>query len=86
MYIGDSFQALWQLYWSWITRGWSGGQVVIVGGASNATVVTPNIQVCGSVVHIIDTVLLPGALSTIPSQPWNSTTGKMISFFFFIAT
>lgn len=51
----------------------STGSVVIVGGASNATVVTPNIQVCGSVVHIIDTVLLPGALSTIPSQPSNST-------------
>jgi hypothetical protein len=59
---------------------------VIVGGGSNATVVTPNIQVCGSVVHIIDAVLLPGAISTIPSQPSNSTTGKLISFFLFIAT
>ncbi|CAK9219604.1 unnamed protein product [Sphagnum troendelagicum] len=54
----------------------STGSVVIVGGASNATVVTPNIQVCGSVVHIINAVLLPGALSTIPSQPSNSTPGS----------
>jgi uncharacterized surface protein with fasciclin (FAS1) repeats len=52
----------------------STGSVVIVGGASNATVVTPNIQVGGSVVHIINAVLLPGALSTIPTQ--NTITGS----------
>jgi len=38
------------------------------------------------VVHIINAVLLPGALSTIPSQPSNSTPGKLISFILFIAT
>ena len=37
--------------------------VVIVGVSSRATVVTPDVPACRSVVHIIDTVLLPQPLS-----------------------
>jgi uncharacterized surface protein with fasciclin (FAS1) repeats len=37
-------------------------QVVIIGGASNATIVTADIEICGSVMHIIDAVLLPTAI------------------------
>jgi len=36
---------------------------VIIGGASNATIVTADIQICGgAVMHIIDAVLLPTAI------------------------
>jgi hypothetical protein len=37
-------------------------QVVIIGGASNATIVTADIPICGAVMHIIDAVLLPTAI------------------------
>jgi len=43
------------------------GNVTFVGAANNATVVTANIQVCNSVVHVVNRVLLPAAtLSAIP--------------------
>jgi len=41
---------------------------VIIGGASNATIVTADIQICGAVMHIIDAVLLPTAIY-FPLQP-----------------
>lgn len=41
--------------------------VTFIGAANNATVITADIQVCNSVVHIINRVLLPAAqLSAIP--------------------
>lgn len=43
------------------------GNVTFVGAANNATVIAANIQVCNSVVHIVNRVLLPAAtLSAIP--------------------
>ncbi|CAD7702001.1 unnamed protein product [Ostreobium quekettii] len=36
--------------------------VVVVGGASSATVVAPDVETCTAVVHVIDFVLLPCAL------------------------
>ncbi|KAL3695256.1 hypothetical protein R1sor_009332 [Riccia sorocarpa] len=40
--------------------------VRILGAESNATVITPNVPVCKSTVHIIDNVLLPASLAAIP--------------------
>ncbi|CAM6028506.1 unnamed protein product [Sphagnum balticum] len=45
-----------------LTVSVNGSEVVIIGGASNATIVTADIQICGSVMHIIDAVLLPTAI------------------------
>jgi len=42
-----------------VTVQLSGGSVVIVGVSSRATVVIPDVAACKSVVHVIDTVLLP---------------------------
>lgn len=42
-----------------VTVQLSGGSVVIVGVSSRATVVSPDVPACKSVVHVIDTVLLP---------------------------
>lgn len=46
-----------------LTVSVDGSEVVIIGGASNATIVTADIQICGgAVMHIIDAVLLPTAI------------------------
>lgn len=45
-----------------------------MGGANNATVVTPDVTVCNSVVHVVDRVLLPNAtLIYIPTYSNEST-------------
>jgi uncharacterized surface protein with fasciclin (FAS1) repeats len=48
--------------------------VTFVGNANNATVVTPDVPVCNSVVHVVDRVLLPNAtLTYIPTYSENDT-------------
>jgi len=49
--------------------------VTFVGNVNNATVVTPDLLVCNSVVHVINRVLLPNAtLSAIPIYNANTPT------------
>ncbi|KAH9566195.1 hypothetical protein CY35_04G118200 [Sphagnum magellanicum] len=45
-----------------LTVSVDGSKVVIIGGASNATIVIADIQICGAVMHSIDAVLLPTAI------------------------
>jgi len=56
------------------------GNVTFVGAANNATVVTANIQVCNSVVHVVNRVLLPAAtLSAIPVTNLTEAPGLELS-------
>lgn len=53
------------------------GNVTFIGKANNATVLTANIRVCNSVVHIINRVLLPAAtLSAIPVANTTASPGS----------
>ncbi|BBN00833.1 hypothetical protein MPTK1_2g02510 [Marchantia polymorpha subsp. ruderalis] len=58
-----------------LTVSLMGGMVNIIAQESNATVVTADVTVCGSVVHIINHVLIPAALADIPNyMPTTPTT------------
>lgn len=58
-----------------LTVSLMGGMVNIIAQESNATVVTADVAVCGSVVHIINHVLIPAALADIPNyMPPTPTT------------
>jgi hypothetical protein len=52
-----------------------GGNVSFVGNGTNATVVTPDIMVGASVIHVIDTVLLPPLDANVPASATNTTGG-----------
>jgi uncharacterized surface protein with fasciclin (FAS1) repeats len=45
-----------------VTVSLTGGKVLIKSAGDDATVVTPDIKAGGSIVHVIDKVLLPASL------------------------
>lgn len=54
-----------------------------MGNANNATVVTPDVPVCNSVVHVVDRVLLPNAtliyIPTYSNESMNTLSIEKIS-------